>query len=84
VVEIVSEDGRERDLIEKRADYAEAGIPEYWIVDPKENRIEVLTLRGGSYATHGDFKRGESATSEMIEGFAVEAGAVLDAAKSRG
>ncbi|MFO0956477.1 MAG: Uma2 family endonuclease [Isosphaeraceae bacterium] len=36
VMEVVSED-RRRDLVEKRADYAEAGIPEYWIIDPEIN-----------------------------------------------
>jgi hypothetical protein len=34
---VVSADKPERDLVEKRGDYAEAGIPEYWIVNP-ENR----------------------------------------------
>ena len=35
VVEIVSPDDPDRDTKIKRADYAEAGIPEYWIVDPE-------------------------------------------------
>src|SRR5918912_782670 len=34
VVEIVSPDDPERDTKVKRVDYAEAGIPEYWIVNP--------------------------------------------------
>ena len=33
VVEVVSPDRPERDLVDKRIDYAEAGIPEYWAVD---------------------------------------------------
>ena len=32
--EVVSPDRPERDLVDKRIDYAEAGIPEYWVVDP--------------------------------------------------
>ncbi|MDB5289991.1 MAG: hypothetical protein JWL69_1232, partial [Phycisphaerales bacterium] len=39
VMEVVSEDGCRRDLEEKRRDYALAGIPEYWIVDPREQSI---------------------------------------------
>jgi Uma2 family endonuclease len=35
VVEIVNRDDPARDLETKRAEYAEAGIPEYWIVDPR-------------------------------------------------
>ena len=40
VMEIVSPDAksRRRDLKEKRRDYAIAGIPEYWIVDPRWKR----------------------------------------------
>lgn len=33
VVEIVSPDNPERDTMVKRGDYAEAGIPEYWIIN---------------------------------------------------
>src|SRR5271170_7194366 len=35
VMEVVSEDDPGRDLQTKREEYAEAGIPEYWIVDPQ-------------------------------------------------
>ncbi|HEY2147944.1 MAG TPA: Uma2 family endonuclease, partial [Pirellulales bacterium] len=34
VLEVVSEENPERDLVDKRADYAERRIPEYWIVNP--------------------------------------------------
>ena len=36
VAEVVGPDRPDRDLVEKRADYAEAGIPEYWIIDPAQ------------------------------------------------
>jgi Uma2 family endonuclease len=42
VVEVVSENWRE-DYIRKRAEYALIDISEYWIVDPKKQRIWVLT-----------------------------------------
>jgi Uma2 family endonuclease len=48
-MEVVSED-RVRDFATKRKDYAEARIPEYWIVDPRDRRVTVLTLQGGEYA----------------------------------
>lgn len=44
VVEIVSPDDPDRDLVEKVADYAEAGIPKYWIVNPNTATISVLRL----------------------------------------
>jgi Uma2 family endonuclease len=74
VMEVVSgsDSDRYRDLVEKRADYARAGIPEYWIVDPEEGRITVLALEGTEYIEHGVFARGEQATSRLLPGFVVD------------
>jgi Uma2 family endonuclease len=51
VMEVVSPDpkDRERDLKTKLREYARAGIPEYWIIDPQEKVIRVLTLEGKAY-----------------------------------
>src|SRR5690349_24778603 len=69
VVEIVSPDNPERDTKEKRADYAEAGIPEYWIVNPEDETITVLRLEEHEYAEYGVFHRGDTATSALLIGF---------------
>jgi Uma2 family endonuclease len=79
VIEIVSPDNPERDIVEKRGDYAEAGIPEYWIVYPEEETITVLQLGDDHYVEHGVFRRGETAVSVLLEGFAVRVNEVLDA-----
>ena len=79
VVEIVSPDKPERDLIDKRIDYAEAGIPEYWIVDPRTVMINVLRLENNTYTEHGVFGRGTVAISVLLEGFEVSVDAVFDA-----
>lgn len=71
VVEIVSEDDPERDTVDKVGDYAEAGIPEYWIVNPLDDSITILMLRDGSYVPHGVFGRGQYATSDLLAGFAL-------------
>jgi Uma2 family endonuclease len=80
-MEVVSEGARnrKRDLITKRAEYARAGIPEYWIVDPKEKRIVVLTLKGKKYAVHGLFRSGKRAASRLLPGFSVDVTAALTA-----
>lgn len=46
-----------RPCIEKRAEYALGGIPEYWIVDPDARDVLVLRLDGPSnaYAEAGRF-----------------------------
>ncbi len=84
-LEVVSGDrqDRDRDFCEKRADYAAAGIPEYWIVDPETETITVLTLPTGAnaYAEHGVFKLGKTATSVLMPDFTVDVTACFDAGK---
>lgn len=79
VMEVVSggEEDRRRDLRVKRAEYARARIPEYWIVDPKEKQLRVLRLRGRKYVVHGRFRPGEKATSSLLEGFEVDVSSAL-------
>jgi Uma2 family endonuclease len=79
VLEVVSHDKPERDLVEQRGDYAEGGIPAYWIVNPLDETITVLRLSGDAYVEHGTFERGAQATSALLEGFAVGVDAVFDA-----
>ncbi len=79
VAEVVSPDNPDRDLVEKRVDYAEAGIPEYWIADPRDETIRVLTLQGAAYVEHGVYGRGSMAMSPLLAGFAAEVSAVFDA-----
>lgn len=79
VVEIVSADDSERDTKHKRVDYAQAGIPEYWIVNPLDETITVLALEGETYHEHGVFGRGTRADSLLLTGFTVAVDEVLDA-----
>ena len=58
VVEITSNSkrdkrSRDRDYIQKRAEYAERQVPEYWIVDSLKQTVLVLTLVGGEYQEIG-------------------------------
>src|SRR5205807_3395963 len=78
-LEVVSEEKPERDLVDKRGDYAEARVPEYWIVNAQTETITVLRLDGDAYVEAGNFRRGESAASHLLEGFAVDVKAVFDA-----
>jgi Uma2 family endonuclease len=79
VIEIVSPDRPARDTEEKPLDYAEAGIPEYWIVNPLTDTITVLVLEGETYTTYGVFRRGDRALSKLIDGFDVRVDEVFDA-----
>ena len=81
VMEVVSGSARDRqrDLVVKRAEYAQAGIPEYWIVDPNAELIIVLRLDDGVYVEHGQFSRGTVAVSATLEGLHTPVDAVFDA-----
>lgn len=83
VMEVVSPDpeSRKRDLQQKPLDYAAAGIPEYWIVDPEEKKITVLVLHGDEYQSHGEFGEGEVATSALLSGFIVDVSEVWRSAR---
>ena len=73
VMEVVSNspEDRRRDLVTKRREYAQAGIPEYWIVDPQNQTIAVLWLDDKEYTQHGLFGQGEMAQSVLLPKFSV-------------
>lgn len=81
VIEVVGKHDRQRDLQVKRAEYAQAGIPEYWIVDPQHKTITVLTLVNKQYAEHGVFSIGDTASSVLLSGFSVSVADTFVAAK---
>ncbi len=78
-LEVVSEDKPERDLVDKVVDYAEARVPEYWIVNPQTETITIFQLSGDAYQKVGDYGRGEKALSVLLTGFSVAVSEVLDA-----
>ena len=49
VAEIVSPESVKRDYRYKRSEYAALGINEYWIIDPIEQQVTVLSLDEGLY-----------------------------------
>ena len=81
VLEVVDEDWPDRDLVDKRADYAEGHVPEYWIVNPLTETITVLTLRADAYEEAGTYRRGESAKSVLNPEFSVSVSQVFDSAR---
>jgi Uma2 family endonuclease len=51
VVEILSPSTTRQDRVEKRRVYAQGGVKEMWIIDPKGRHIEIYSLRRGTDAT---------------------------------
>jgi Uma2 family endonuclease len=77
VVEVVSpgKANEERDYRYKRSEYAARGISEYWIVDPQQAKVTVLTLVAGLY--EAEEYRGEAIVQSQFEALTLTAEQVL-------
>ena len=72
VVEVVSPTSIRRDRKTKFDAYEEAGVQEYWIVDPRTHSVEVYTWSNGEYALFGQFIGEEMIASKLLEGLAIQ------------
>jgi Uma2 family endonuclease len=81
VMEVMSSNDPRRDKETKRREYAQAGIPEYWLVDPAEKIVTVFILpeNADCYAVHGVWGAGGRAESASLPGFAVMVGELFAA-----
>lgn len=79
VMEVVNPDDSKRDTIEKKEEYAKAGIAEYWLINPENETITVFVLEQGSslYQEAGVYNKGDRAASRLLEGFTVDVAAVF-------
>ena len=48
-VEVISPESDDRDRVEKFEEYANAGVLEYWIIDPELRSAEFYVLNDGAY-----------------------------------
>jgi Uma2 family endonuclease len=55
IVEIGSPGTRTHDRGAKLAAYARGGVPEYWLAEPADQTLEILTLEGDEYRSLGVF-----------------------------
>lgn len=52
LIELISPSSVKRDRYDKRDLYARFGVKEYWIGDPANKSLEILTLKEGRYELH--------------------------------
>jgi Uma2 family endonuclease len=81
VMDVVSPDAkdRQRDYQQKLAEYAEAGIAEYWIIDADKRAVTVHRLDDRKYSVHGQFAPGAQAGSVLLPGFTIDVTALFAA-----
>ena len=70
VVEILSSD-RSRDLVRKRRIYAEAGVLEYWPIDPRNDTVTVLELQDGQYIERAVLGANDTLTTPLLPGLSI-------------
>ncbi len=70
VVEVLSDPRIDR--VRKRDLYARFGVPEYWVVDPDADRVEVYRLRGDQYGKPEIVEPGEILGYERLPGLSVD------------
>jgi Uma2 family endonuclease len=63
VVEILSPSTAAHDRATKLPLYAEAGVPEMWIIDPQAKTVEILKLQGNKYLVEAALAGSRSLTS---------------------
>lgn len=71
VAEVISPGTRKTDEGQKILDYAQAGIPEYWLIDPKKETIRVYHLADVRYELIRTYAIAETARAETMPGFEI-------------
>ncbi len=71
VVEVLSPGSKRLDQFVKFGAYEKAGVPEYWLVDPKARAVTVFHLDAEKrlYEEAGQYGSGDRARSVVLEGF---------------
>ena len=62
---------RQRDLTRKRRLYAEAGVAEYWIFDPRRDTATILELQDGQYQERAILTPDDALTTPLLPGLSI-------------
>lgn len=81
VIEIISPASVTQDYTEKREDYSQFGIREYWIVDAEQGQLLALRRHGGRWREKV-IRPPEKYTTKLLPGFELDLAAVFAAAAS--
>ena len=76
VIEVISLSTARIDRVAKFRKYQQAGVREYWIVDPETRSVHVNVLTGGMYMA-SVYEDGEAAPVQALPGCVVQLGEVF-------
>jgi len=82
VVEVLSDPRHDR--VRKRKLYARFAVPEYWLVDPDGERVEVYRLAVEDYPTPTLLEAGARLTSDVLPGLTLNVAGLLAAGQLDG
>ena len=77
VAEVLSDSTKGHDLRRKRGWYAEAGVTEYWVLDPEARSVEVLALTDTGYQTAATAVAGGAVPTAALDGFRADVDALF-------
>lgn len=69
VIEVISPSSVHYDRVVKYGLYEAIGVKEYWLVDPKEQSVEVHVAQGGHFVLQGRFVGSDTFASVVLDGF---------------
>lgn len=81
MVEILSQD-KQRDRVKKFSVYEKYGIREYWIIEPEDRTIEIITLEKNKLVLNQKRQKDEPIQSAILKGFSVSYQGILDRKRS--
>ena len=79
LVEILSTTTATIDRRVKHSLYERVGVPEYWIVDPERNTVQVFRLSGGRYAEALELGLGDRLETPLLPGLSIPLSEVFPA-----
>lgn len=78
VIEVLSKSTTHVDRNKKNVEYANAGIPEHWIVDTIQKIVEVFVLDRDTYILFGKWGMGEIIHSKILADFEINIDSIFN------